>query len=66
MKKTNANQKQEITYNKSPNREVKTPDNLYGEKASPTITNIYKQVSTEERIRLYLKICRYVMNGEEI
>lgn len=66
MKRTNANQKQEVAYNKSPKCEVKTPDSLYDEKASPTITNIYKEVSTEERIRLYLKICRYVMNGEEI
>lgn len=66
MKKTNANQKQEVTYNKSPKREVKTRDNLYDDKASPIITNIYKEISTEERIRLYLKICRYVMNGEEI
>jgi hypothetical protein len=32
----------------------------------PQVTNIYQGASTEERIRLYLKICRYVMNGEEL
>lgn len=31
----------------------------------PKITNIYKGISTEERIRIYLKICESVMNGEE-
>lgn len=82
MKKTNENRKQEIAHNKSPKRDAKTPDkrkiettqinspkiptSLYGEYTSPTITNIYRKVSTEERIRLYLKICRYVMNGEDI
>lgn len=82
MKKSNENRKQEATHNKSPKRDVKTPDkkkietaqnnspklptSLCGENTSPTITNIYRKVSTEERIRLYLKICRYVMNGEEI
>ncbi len=31
----------------------------------PKITNIYKGISTEERIRLYLKICESAMSGEE-
>ncbi len=30
------------------------------------IINHYQNISTEERIKLYLKICRYVVNGEEI
>ncbi len=37
------------------------------EDRKPTkITNHYQNISTEERIRLYLKICRYVVNGEEM
>ena len=30
------------------------------------IKNVYKGISTEEKIRLYLRICRYVMDGEEL
>ncbi len=82
MKKTNANRKQEVIHNKPPKRDAKAPDkrqieiaqskssqiptSLCGENISPAIINIYKEVSTQERIRLYLKICRYVMNGEDI
>ena len=28
------------------------------------IKNVYKGISTEEKIGLYLRICRYVMEGE--
>lgn len=36
------------------------------EERKTKVTNIYKGISTEERIRIYLKICGYVMNGDEL
>lgn len=30
------------------------------------IINIYKNISTEERIHMYLKICRYIEYGEKL
>lgn len=67
MKKINENRKRETTHNKSSKCDTKTPDKRqkeitqsnspktpmrpYSEKTNPTITNIYKKASTEERIR---------------
>ncbi len=30
------------------------------------VTNIYKNIPTDEKIKLYLRICRYVMEGEQL
>ena len=45
------------------------PEKLYSGMSESRVTvvkNVYKGISTEEKIRLYLRICRYAMDGEEL
>lgn len=62
MSENKANQKQATKKQK----QKQNPRQNQTQEHETHITNAYKNISTEERIRMYLKIYRYMALGEQL